>query len=125
MSLESSIFNALSDVASATAALIGSGTDCRAYPVQAPAGVTVPYVIFQPISSDPDQTHGGASEIAFDLVQFACFATSAAAARALRDAVVSDLDGAALATGKPTLQDRRSSYEPAVDLHRCDADFLV
>lgn len=126
MSLESSIFTALSDAGSDTAAIVGSGTDCRAYVGQAPVGVAVPYLIFQHISADPDHTHNEASSISHDLVQFSCFAASHKAACELCNAVVADLDNAAVSTGNiPMLQDRRNSFEAAVDLHRADADFLI
>lgn len=126
MSLESSIFAALSDAASDTAALVGSGDACRVYPGNAPAGTTVPYAVFQHIASDPDRTHDGASSISNDLVQFSCFGATHAAASALCDAIISDLDNIALSTGaKPILQDRRNTFETAVDLHRADADLVI
>ena len=126
MSLESSIFSALSDAASSTAALIGSSGACRAYAGNAPAGTSVPYAVFLHIASDPDRTHDGASSISNDLVQFSCFARTAQEARELCDAIIADLDNIALSTGaKPILQDRRNSFETAVDLHRADADLVI
>jgi len=126
MSLSSVIFAALSDAASDTAALVGSGANCRVYPIQAPAGVALPYVIFSHIASDPDRSHAGASSISLDLVQFSAFAETYSAAAALGDALAADLDGVVIATGStPTLQDRRVSFETAVDLHRVDVDFVI
>lgn len=125
MSLASAIFSVLSNDGP-IALLIDSGTSCRAYPSFVPAGTAAPYAMWQHIGSDPQATHDGPVGIQHDLVQVMCFARTYAEAVALRGAIVAALDGVLIDTGmNPTLQDERDSYEEAVDLHRCDADFLI
>lgn len=100
--------------------------DGRIYHVHASQKVRAPYVIITPITSDPAQVHSGASEIKHVLFQFSCFAASFSAAIEMRDALIAALDGVALGNGDiPTLQDERSSFEEAVELHRADCDFLI
>lgn len=41
----------------ALAALIGTGTAMRLYPVEAPPGAVLPLLIYQVISTDPQTTH--------------------------------------------------------------------
>jgi len=126
MSAAESIFSALSDPASATAALVGSDAACRVFPEQAPPAIERPYVVFSQIGAQPATTHNEPFETATRLFQFACFATTFSAAVALRDAIIADLDNATLTNGdSPIFQDERNGYEDAVDLHRADADFLV
>lgn len=126
MSLRTDLFSALSATGSATAALVGSGAACRVYPVLVKEGAAVPYVIYQPISAAPATTHGEAAQVKHVLVQFSCYGATYEEAVALREAVVADLDNVELAGGdRPTLQDEREGYEPPVDLHRADADFLI
>lgn len=126
MALAESIFAKLSDAAGATAALVGSGNACRVYPENAPEGAAVPYAICNEISANGRATHGETVGTTHRLYQFACFAITAASARAIRDAIISDLDNQELSNGdSPTLQDERSGFEGAVDLFRADADFLI
>jgi hypothetical protein len=113
---------------SAVTDLVG-GADApgpRIYPNQAPPSPVAPYVIFNDISSDPFSTHGEATQNQQDLIQFACFAATYVVARDLRDAVVAALDNVALQAGGPIgiLETSRTDYEPAVELHRCDADMM-
>lgn len=124
MALAESIFTALSTTSGVTA-ILGAGTACQAYPDTAPAGTAAPYVVFNHVAAVPGATHGEATA-EHDLVQFACFASTHLAARNLCSAVIAALDGVTLSgVGNPTLQDRRADYDTAVDLHRCDADFLI
>lgn len=126
MALAESIFAKLSDSASATAAIAGAGDACRVYPEIAPANTQRPYAIVNEIATQIAATHGEAAGNRYKLIQVSCFAETAAGAKALRDAVVSDLDAQTLSNGdNPTLEDERSGYEQAVDLHRADADFLI
>lgn len=126
MSAYSAIFSRLSDPTSATAAIVGSGANARVYPEIAPDLIDRPYVVFHQVALDPANTLTGTFEVANRLFQFSCFATTFAAAVALRDAVTADLDNVALSTGDiPIVQDQRQGYEEVVDLHRADVDFLV
>lgn len=124
MALAESIFTALSTTSGVTA-ILGSSTACRAYPDTAPAGTVAPYVVFNHIAAVPAATHGETTA-EHDLVQFACFAITHIAARDLCTAIIAALDNVALTgIGNPTLQDRRADYDSTVDLHRCDADFII
>lgn len=122
MSAASAIVTAL-DAATAVTNLCGS----RIYSVSAPDGVAAPFVVFQQISSDPGQSHREATGGTFRLFQFACFAATPKAARALRDAVIATLDGVTLSNGdNPTLSDERDGdVSDDAKLFRADADFLV
>jgi hypothetical protein len=125
-SVPAALFAKLSDATSATSALVGPGTSCRVYPEIAPNFAPKPYVVFHQVSFDPGTTHNEGFQTATRLFQFSCYASTYAEAIAVRDAVVADLDNATLSSGDaPIVQDERSSYEEAVDLHRADADFLV
>lgn len=99
----------------------------RIYSVSAPDDATAPYVVFQQIAADPGISHAGASGATERMFQFACFAATPKAARALRDAVISALDGQAIGSGdNPTLEDERDAEkDDAAKLYRADADFLV
>lgn len=126
MTAQSAIFARLSDPTSATAAIVGSGSTARVYPEIAPDLAARPYVVFHQVALEPANTLTGTFEVANRLFQFSCFATTFAAAVALRDAVTADLDDIELANGDtPIVQDQRSGYEEVVDLHRADVDFLV
>lgn len=125
-SVPAALFAKLSDPSSATSALVGADAACRVYPEIAPNFAAVPYVVFNQVGFQPGTTHNEGFETATRLFQFACFAKTYAEATALRDAVVADLDNSTLSNGDaPIVQDERSDYEEAVDLHRADADFLV
>jgi len=98
------------------------------YPGTVPAEARAPYIVMQQISGAPAMTHGEpAGDATVRAFQFACFAPGAAAALALRDAVIAALDGVALATGEtPTLTDERDGgFDEAVYLYRADADISV
>lgn len=43
---------------SGLAALIGTSTDMRCYPVEAPPGALLPLLVYQMIATDPATTHG-------------------------------------------------------------------
>lgn len=115
------IYTALSGATGVTSI---AGT--RIYPVTAPDGISAPHIIWQQIFAAPDQTLVGASSAAHRAFQFACFAPDFESSQALRDAVIAALDGVALSTGEiPTLEDERSDFDEAANLHRADADFLI
>lgn len=99
----------------------------RIYSVSAPDDPTAPYIVFQQIAADPGVSHAGAAGATERMFQFACFAATPKAARALRDAVVAALDGVELDNGdNPTLEDERDAEKDDVaKLYRADADFLV
>lgn len=101
MSLPASIFSQLSDASSATAAIVGSGVDCRVYPGKAKESQpAMPYSVFNGVASDAEVTHDASSD--FDLmdVQFSIIADTYAAAWALRKAIRADLSDVVLAGGE-------------------------
>lgn len=126
MAVHESIVTKLSAVGSATAAILGTADACKVYPELAPQNAEAPYVIVNEIASSMVPTHGEVMGVHHALIQFSCYAATYVGARDLREAIISDLDNIALSNGdKPTLQDKRSGYESAVDLFRADADFLI
>lgn len=99
----------------------------RIYSVSAPDDTPAPYVVFQHIASDPGATHNELTGATERMFQFACFGATPTAARAVRDAVITALDGVELANGdNPTLEDERDAEkDDAAKLYRADADFIV
>ena len=117
MSLESSIFSALSDDASATAALVGSGSGCRVFPVQAPEGTEVPYVVFRPVASQSAGTHDASSDFDLTTIQFTCISSSYASSIALRKAVRSDLTDQTLSGGEKVVGfDETAGFSDSVEM---------
>ena len=103
-------------------ALVGQ----RIYPALAPQDASAPYIVWQRIATNPIQTLGEATGNQFDLIQLSCFALTYESADAVAQALVTALDGRVVTTNdNATLQSRRESYEPAVDLYRSDCDFLI
>lgn len=113
-------------IAASTAVTSFIGPD-GLYFLTVPAGAAFPYVVYQQIASSPDQCHVGPSAVTERTYQFACFAATAFAAIALRDAVIGALDGVALATGEvPTLQDERDgNFDENVETFRADCDLSI
>lgn len=127
MSLAASIFTKLSDVASATGAIVGTGSACRVYPGIAPAGAAAPYVVAQELYSEPVNTHAAATTHALRTVQFSCVASTYAGALALASAVAADLDNVALAGGELCHSMRaQDGYAEGADLFLriIDAEFF-
>lgn len=118
MSLPASIFAKLSDAGSATSALVGSSSDCRVYPGQAPEKATMPYVVFNGVSSEPAGTHDASSDFDLTTIQFSVIAATYAAARAIRRAIRTDLSDVTLADGeKPVEFIERDGFSESVDAH--------
>lgn len=109
--------------ASAVTDIVGE----RIYSVKGPDGVASPHIVVQQIAADPGNTHNEAAGATERLYQFACFAATPTAARALRDAVIAALDGVTLGSGdNPSLEDERDAEaDDNASLYRADADFLV
>lgn len=121
MSIYSELYTALTGNAT-LAALVST----RIYATIAPSDVVAPFVVYQHIASAPASTHGEAHEIAEEMMQFSCYADTFSEAVSVRTALINALDSVPLPTfGNPTLQDSRTGYEEAVDLHRADADFII
>lgn len=118
MSLAASIFTKLSNVASATSALIGSGSSCRLYPGQAPAQVALPYVVTTAISSQAEVTHDESNDFDQIDVQFTIIAATYLGALAIRKAIRADLADVALAGGEKAVDfTDRDGFSDGVDAH--------
>ena len=92
MSYQSDIHNALSNAAAITA-IVGS----RIFADVADGSTTAPYLVFQFISTDSQNTHDGSRDVEFPLIQINCWATGKAAAITLANAVAAALDGKTIA----------------------------
>lgn len=118
MSLFASIFTKLSDAGSATAALVGATSNCRAYPGQAPEKVALPFVVFSGISSEAEVTHDASNDFDQIDVQFSIVAETYAAALAIRKAIRADLADVALADGEKAVDfTERDGFAEGIDAH--------
>jgi hypothetical protein len=99
---------------------IGALNSGRVFAVQAPEGTVWPVIVWQRISSASVTTHDGATDFYQVRVQATCYASTATAARALREQVV-----AAMETSDTTVADKGEGYEEAAEVYRADADFMV
>jgi len=118
MSLFASIFTKLSDANSATAALVGSTSNCRVYPGQAADKANLPFVVFSGVSSTPAGTHDESSDFDLTDVQFSIAAATYAAASAIRKAIRADLSDVALAGGENAVDfTERDGFAEGVDAH--------
>jgi hypothetical protein len=116
MALAESIVAKLSHASSATAALIGSGDDCRIRMDKAPSAPAVPYVVFTLVASVANTTHDASSDHDLADVQFSAIASTAAAARNLRKAIRSDLSDVALTAGEKAVEFiERTGFSEATD----------
>lgn len=86
MALRTVIHDTLS-ASTAVTDLLGSGASLRHYPVRAPQGVTIPYLVSQIVASRAESTHGSGSDgedtLDETLVQFTCLAATNDAALAV------------------------------------------
>lgn len=122
MSLESNIYSTLSADAGVTA-LVSD----RIYPVVAPQGVTVPFVVWQVIAKTGSTTLGADETSGLDrvLIQFACFGRTYSSAHDVCNAVRAALEPATLADGgKCIFNTSRESIDPDEKLHRHDVDLI-
>lgn len=91
MSIDSDIFAALQASAGLTA-LIGTGTDCRAYPDEAPQDCAYPLVTFFRIAGVEEFHLGGSTNLLNARYQFSCwgqtFDSADATAQAVRTALL-------------------------------------
>jgi hypothetical protein len=116
----------------AVTAIIGEGDTCRHYPVRAPQGAALPYLVSQIIAGSAFTTHGqpADAEDTLDekLVQFTAVAETDTAATALRAAVRACLlapDNAVLTAAhivvtspqeRDAAEDELGFYAPQLDL---------
>lgn len=89
MTIESALYNELTNKNSGVKALIST----RMYPESAPQDVTLPYLVYQRISTPPNYTHDGDSTLQFPRFQIMGVASTASGARALAVAVRAALSG--------------------------------
>jgi hypothetical protein len=102
--------------------LIGAYAGGRVYAVTAPDGVAAPFAVWQRIVSTPVTTHDAEQYLNETVIQVACYAETFTAALGLRTDVIAALVGNH-AEGPISLSSKRDTYEDAVSLYRCDADF--
>lgn len=105
MSLPASIFTKLSTDGSATAALVGTGSNCRVYPGRASDQPVMPYVVFTGVSSDDaGSSHESSNDFDQTDVQFSIITDKQgggyASAWAIRQAIRADLADVTLAGGE-------------------------
>lgn len=109
-----------------TSAPIKAKVEDRIFPVRYNEKGIGDYIIYQGIGGTPLSTHREAAQRSFTMVQFSCWSDTYEAAAALRDVLISALDNQTLANGEiGQLEDGdRDDFDQAVQLYRCDADFL-
>ena len=88
MGYQADIYEALKD-AGGLAALVGT----RIYPDIADQSAVAPYIVWQSIATSGDNSHDGARDFVFPLVQFSCWAKTKTGAITLADALLAILDG--------------------------------
>lgn len=66
------IYGILSNAASVTA-VVGTGDNCRVYPLIAPQEKRFPYIVYTVVSIDPDDSKDGVSKLDNFIVQVSCF----------------------------------------------------
>jgi hypothetical protein len=118
MSLPASIFTKLSDAGSATAALIGTGSNCAAYPGKAPPKTPPTYVVFTGVASSAEVSHDESSDLDLTDIQFSIIADDYKAAWELRQAIRADLSDIELAGGEKAVDfDERDGFAEGIDAH--------
>ena len=119
MSIESSLFTALTGNAALTA-LIGT----RLYPDAMPQGAVLPCIVYQRISTPRTQGFGSSQPVIVSRprLQFSCWALTASAALA----VCAALRTALLATSYPvTLESEYTLRDPATNYARRNLDVFI
>lgn len=94
----------------------------------ADGNTVAPYVVAQTVSSNGETAHDGSRDVTFPLVQFSCWAATAAGAIALRSAIKAALEGRNLpGTSNASLgySGDYSTYEQQTKLHACIIDYRV
>ena len=127
--IENAIYSRLTGYAGLTA-LIGSGANCRLYPVVAQRPHEMPYVIYTRVAEDRFATHDSDPTLQQTSFSFECVATTdgAAAAVALQvyDALVGFQGIAAGVMIQGILMDaKRYSYDEAAGAYLVDLDMKV
>lgn len=105
----------------------------RIYYVQAPQGVTAPYVVFFKVSGPRVHSHDGASGLAHPRFQFSCFAKTYAAAKQIAgyiQTVLQGYSGTLGGTGGVTVrgcfyENETDLYEPDTGLFHIALDFYI
>jgi len=92
---------------------VSSIVSTRIHPDRAPDGVAAPYIVFQLIYADQDQTLAGAAGLAEHLFQIDCYAKDAAKAKELAQRVVLALHGFQGSAGSVTIRALRANLGPS------------
>ena len=99
----------------------------KVFAVMAPEGTQFPLIVWQRISSDAQATHEATADLYQVRVQVTCYvprASGISAARALREAAVSALEGN-WPDGPISVADKSEGFEDDAQVFRADADFYV
>lgn len=91
MSAGKVIYNLLSNTAGITA-IVGSGNNCRIYPLVANQNYDIPCIVFSEISTTPNATKSGVSTMDESLYQLDIMASTRANAETLANLVRTALD---------------------------------
>lgn len=106
MNLHESLFSRIS-ADSGIGAIIGAGSDCKAYPIVAPQDKREPFLVYQTISGSIPHAFGSDAGVRDALFQFASWDSNLAGALALAAAVeacLMDFSGTLGGAGGVTVQ---------------------
>ena len=88
MAIEDSIYAALSSDSGILSAFgLSTGSSVPIFPDQSPANQAVPYVVYNLINGNPDQTHLDDSQLQESLFQFSIYAGDYDTGRSIRKAI--------------------------------------
>ena len=125
MALAESIFAAISADTGVQAATGIAVAPYPIYPNRAPDSAALPFIVTQLVAGviDATQREPATGQFMDVLMQFSCYASTYAAARNLRRAIINALlalDTTGLAAGeKFCLETERDLFEPLTDSHHC------
>ena len=117
MSLESKLYTLLSADAGVTALVA-----LRTYPLVAPQGAEMPFIVYNRISSGRQYSLTGYSNLENPRMQVDCYGTTYSEAKALSEAVITALRGAT--TFGTEQDDPRESFEED-ETFRISIDFSI
>ena len=88
------------------------------YPVRPPAAAQFPFVVWNIVSSNPEEIHVGPAGLDSTLFQFATLAQDFTTGNAIRKAIRAALDGQKLSGGEPvTIIGERDLTQPTIDAY--------
>lgn len=96
----------------------------KVFAVFAPAGTTGDKIVWQTISSVPENSHDATADLYQSRVQVTAYSATLAQARTLRNSCVAALEGNH-SDGPIMVVDKSENYETEAAIYRADADFYV